>query len=121
MPDDKRRPPYISERNPPFRVFDVFEGEVLHLYADGSARLRLGPEVSKIEFVRSLGAKTKDGAEVDQREMFLRLSLPTSALIELCAIALEQYGLNSQALQAGNASNINILREALKRAAAVKI
>jgi hypothetical protein len=121
MPDDKRRL-IVSERNPPLRVFDIFEGEnVLNLYSDGSARLMIGPEASKVEFARSSGAIEKEGLQVDQREVFLRLAMPTSALIELCAIALEQYGVNVEAMKAGSASNLSTLREAIKRAAAVKV
>ncbi len=89
MPNGSKRSPLISERNPPLRVFDIFEGEdVLHLFADGTARMMLGPEMTKIEFVRSLGPTTIDNLEVDQREVFLRLAMPTSSVIEMCAIAL---------------------------------
>jgi hypothetical protein len=122
MPNGSKRSPFISERNPPLRVFDIFEGEdVLYLYSDGTARMMLGPEITKIEFVRSVGPIKIGDLDVDQREMFLKLAMPTSSLIEMCAGALEEFGKNATALQAGTASNISILREALKRAAAVKI
>ena len=84
MPDQQKRTPIISERSPPARVFDIFLGEhVIDYYADGTARMSLGPEVSKIEFVRSMGPIEEEGLSVDQRDIFLRVAMPTSALIEL--------------------------------------
>jgi hypothetical protein len=120
MPADRK--PMISERNPPLRVFDILMGEdVLNFASDGTARMMLGPEVSKIEFIRSLGPVTEGAYEVDQREIFLRLSMPTSALVEMCAIALEQFGKNLEAIRAGSAGNSDVVKEALKRVAAIKL
>jgi hypothetical protein len=120
MPTNKT--PVISERNPPLRVFDIYEGDdPLILFADGTARLMMGPEISKIEFVRSNGPRTEGAIEVDQREIFARLALPTSAFVEMCAICLEQYGKNAEAIQVGGATNRNNVKEAIKRVAALKI
>jgi hypothetical protein len=114
--------PYLSERNPP-RLLDVFLGDdIKHVFADGAARIMLGPEITKIELTRSLGTKTEpDFGEVDQRETFCFLTMPTSAVAELCATLLEQYGKNTKQLASGSQISASVIREALKRVTAIKL
>src|SRR5580698_7653297 len=110
MPDRK---PYLSERLPNRAPLDVFEAEhVEYIYADGSALSFLGPHVTKIELTRTIATKVEDGRSVDQRETFLRLTMPTFAVVELCALLLEQFGANTKLLQEAESANAKLLREA---------
>lgn len=119
MPDKK---PYLVERIPGKRFVDVFEADdVQYLFADGGAQTLFGPEATKIEFTRALRTRTENGNVIDERETFLRLAMPTSAVVELCAIVLEHYATNFKLIQDGASTNTNSIREALKRVAAIKI
>jgi len=120
MPDKKM---ILSERMPPGRVYDIyeFEGTVPQLYVDGTSRITVGTEVSKIEFTQSSGLERIDGLDVDQRQVSLRLTLPSTSLLEFCASVLEQYATHSTLIDAAREINSKALAEAFKRVRATKI
>jgi len=81
MADDKRRSPNAAEEPAPV-VFQSPAG-VRDIYADGYAGIMAG-SVTKVGLYSVTGSEK--GAE--QREVFARLAMPTSALAEFCVMFL---------------------------------
>jgi hypothetical protein len=124
MPIAPGQKPVISERAPG-RMFDIFEGpEVIDLYADGSGRLMVGPQVAKVEFYRLKATKTEDafpGVPIEERETFCRLVIPTPVLAELCGVVIDQLGANMGLLDAGHQHLKTVVANAIRKAGAVKL
>jgi hypothetical protein len=125
MPDDIERKPIISERTAG-RMLDVYVGaKVEYIFADGTARLAFGPQVSKVEFYRVTSIKEENhgGAKVpvEQRDIFCQLTLPSASLVEFCGLVLENLGANVHILDAAHEQLKNTLRAAVQKAATVRI
>jgi hypothetical protein len=79
----------LLKERAPGRIFDIYEArEVAYVYTDGYARVFSGPAVTKIELFRTTGLKQEGSQQVEEREVFMRLHIPTITFIEGAGIAL---------------------------------
>ncbi len=74
------------EENLNFDLYEVESG-VEEVYVDGSTATALSPSVAKIEFYTTAAPDESD-PKVEKRILKLRLIMPTSTWVELCAKAL---------------------------------
>jgi hypothetical protein len=87
------RPLLFSEREPG-RTYDMYEASsVSDIYVDGQARIYSSPQVTKIEYFRTIGFKEEGGARVEEREIVLRLQIPTPVFIEAAGNGLSSVDL----------------------------
>lgn len=124
MSDITDRKPIIRERAPGRNVDIYLAPQVDQIFAESFGRLLLGPLITKIELLRvtELRKDTVDGrpVDVDEREVFCRLAVPTSALIEACGTLIEQVGSNMPAIDAAHQQLKEAITNAIRKAAAVK-
>jgi len=124
MPDVPERKPILSERTVG-RMFDFYMApEVEHLFADGTGRAILG-QLTKLELYRVIGLKQEVhggiGVNVEEREIFCVLTIPTVPLVETIGVLIDQLGNNMPLFDAAHEQLKGILRNAIRQAAAVKV
>jgi hypothetical protein len=120
MSEDKRRM-IVSERSEG-RNFDIREAsDLINVYADGTARVFSGPIVTKLEFFRVTDATEENGVLVEQREVFLRLTVPTIPYIEGAANILSAIGEQLKAMDQAANTTRQVIEAAINRVKDVKI
>jgi hypothetical protein len=108
------------------RAFDVFEADhVQNLFTYGIGRSFVGPVLTTIELFNLTGSKPEmvDGVavNVEEREMFCRLTIPTGALMEACGKLIELAAKNSDQLD-DNAKRLRkVISDAISKAGAAKL
>jgi hypothetical protein len=104
----------ISERTPG-RRFDIYLGDdVQEFFVDGQARVFISTGVSKLELFRIIDSKDESGGPVDQREIFLRLIMPTAALLEFAAMTISTLSNNLAAMETGNRQALEAIKNAVR-------
>jgi hypothetical protein len=82
-----------SENHGAGRASDIYEAvDCVNVFADGIARVFTGPVMTKLEYFRTTEVLIRDGVAVEQREVFMRLTLPTVVFVEGSANILAGLG-----------------------------
>jgi hypothetical protein len=106
------------------RTIEVYEAsQVADVAADGFLRTWTGAQVSKIELFRLLEVIDAAGGKpaVEHREMFMRLTVPTPALIEFCFNIITGVGTNLPKIEEGAQSLRKLVTDAVARASSLKV
>jgi hypothetical protein len=123
MTTSERKPLY-GERLPGV-TFDMYEGrEVVDLFVDGIGKAMIGPQVAKLEFFRLLGTKTEaehPGAVIEDREMILRVVVPTPVLAEACGNLLSQINANVPRLDESHTILKRLIADAVAKVGNTKL
>jgi hypothetical protein len=115
------KPKLLEHERAPGRLFDSYDApEAATLFADGVGRIMMGPGVSKIEFFRVTGTikETVPGmgsVDVEEREIFARVVVPTVYLIEACAKVIEGAGGALGAMDAAQTNLKKVITDAIQR------
>lgn len=106
--------------------YETFEGaDVQNLYADAFGRILSGPAVTKIEFTRVVDVKNiSEGGKTrmtEERELFLRVNVPTFALIESMSRTLETLVNSVETMEAATLQQRHALKATIDRLRNVKL
>jgi hypothetical protein len=109
----------------PDRVIETYEADqVNEAYADGFGRTWTGPQVVKMEIFRMVNVSDPSPGKpsvVEQREVFMRLTVPTPALLEYCLNVLTGMGATLASLEGANRETRKLITDALARANDIKL
>jgi hypothetical protein len=95
------------------RMYDMYEHPaIVDLFADGQGRILSGPQITKLEYFRTIEVAQEADGLVEAREVFLRLTMPTHAFLEVAGTALASVGENLRQMDTGATQ----LRETIIRA-----
>ena len=88
-----------SERGPDSN-FDLLEpaAGVPEIYIDGFVGITFSVSTVKIDLYTSTGLKQTEGKQIDQRELKLRLVVPTGNFLELCKKSLQTMPNNKESI-----------------------
>ncbi len=80
--------------------FDLLESEAgaAELFVDGFTGLTFSTSIIKVDLFSTVGAEFKDDQVIEQRELKLRLVMPTNNFLDMCQKALESAVRNEDAL-----------------------
>jgi hypothetical protein len=113
--------PVVRSREPN-AMFDTYlTSQISNEFADGIGGVMSGPVITKMELYRVIGFEGEGANRIEKREMFMRLSLPSVALIEALGNILAGYAASApQFEQAAKATN-EVVIAALKKVKDVKL
>ena len=84
------------------RMYDMYEHPaIVDLFTDGQGRVFTGPQVTKIEYFRTIDVAQEAEGQVEMREVVLRLTMPTHVFMEAAGNALSRVGENLKQIDAG--------------------
>jgi hypothetical protein len=117
--DPKRK--FIAQERAPGRMFDMYLSDShIEMFADGIGRVAVGAQVTKVDFFRTADVRTEKlgGVEhpLEEREVILRLTIPTQAFVEACGTMIELAVANSAVLEAANLQLKTVIERAVERA-----
>jgi hypothetical protein len=122
MAGEKPNKRLLYSERAPGRMYDLYEHPAIaDVYADGQGRILSGPQVTKIEFFRTTGINEEGGERLEQREVFLRLTLPTAAFVEAAGNALAGFGTSLSRIDEGAAQLKGVMIGAIKKVQDVKL
>jgi hypothetical protein len=106
-------------------MFDIYLArDVDDFQADGTGRMFSGPNLTKIELYRTVSVKQESvkgvTQNIEEREIFSRLTIPTVALMEAFGMLIEQLGASGPMLDAAHEQFKEVLRNAIQKAASAK-
>ena len=80
--------------------FDLLESDAgaAELYVDGFMGLTFSTSTIKVDLFSTVGTEIKDDKLIEQRELKLRLVMPTNNFLDMCQKALESTMRNEEAL-----------------------
>lgn len=92
----------IYQSRNPDQMFDLYEptSGTMELYIDGVGQLMLGTTVSKLSFYSVGGFHNENGEDIEQREVKLRVTMPTRKLLESCIKILASFQETASTLEA---------------------
>jgi hypothetical protein len=113
--------PFLRSRAPN-AMFDMYAAhQISDVFADGIGQVMYGPLVTKLEFFRLLGFEGEGASRVEKREVFLRMTIPSAAIVEAAGTLLATYaGASSQFEQAAKMIN-EIVVGSIKKVQDVKL
>lgn len=86
-------------------------------FVDGSHGVQMGPALSRILFYQVVSS---EDSRTELRRISMALSLPTSALVELCVNTLSAVVQNSDALKNANEAQMNTIRNSINTLREIK-
>ncbi len=117
MAENTRRRLLMEIRNPG-SAQNLYEiDEVQHSFADGIGRVFSGPAVTKIEFFRiaNMNLKPEEGPPVEEREVFLKLTLPTAVVLEAALNILSNTKQNMSLMDEATKTLHKLVEDGLER------
>jgi hypothetical protein len=123
MPEYVEKRKLILSERLPGRMQDVYEApDILNLFADGTVRVLAGPAVTRIEYFRTTNLSNSETNEmIEEREVFLRLTVPTSAYLEAAGVVLASMGQNVEMIRQANDRVLDIIKQSVQQAQNVKL
>lgn len=103
------------------QMFDLYEptSGLTELYVDGIGQLMLGTTVSKLSFYAVSSFNTENGEDIEQREVKLRITMPTKKLLESCLRTLEAFKKSAFELEANLDEEKNQISHLLNNLSAI--
>ncbi|MCS3451903.1 hypothetical protein M2222_008320 [Bradyrhizobium elkanii] len=122
MADQANTRRLLTSDRTPGMAQDLYEAkEIVDLFADGYGRVISGPAVTKMEFFRVVGVKSEGALLVEEREVFLRLTVPTAALFEHAGNMVAGMSENLPALMAASEQARTTILKAVQAAKDAKL
>lgn len=105
---------FKSSREPGAKYDLYYPSEgVQDVQADGYAQIWLGRATSRFGVYCLKGFKAEDAETIEERTVFMRISMPTSHLAELCKAVLDSMSQNEDALLQGYQDEAQRIKQVL--------
>jgi hypothetical protein len=113
----------LSDRTPG-RSFDLYQSDrFTECFADGIGRVMAGPANIKLEFYRvnPSDEKTPEGVPIEEREMFVRVVIPSAAFLEAVANVVASLGSHIEQFDLASTNTKKAIQDAFDRVRNLKL